>query len=174
MRITEVRIKLVPRAADRLLAFGAITIDHEFVVRDLKLIMGPQGPFVAMPSRKLTGHCPKCSQKNSLGARYCNQCGGRQPEMPPPSDAEGRRRLYADIAHPISIASRMTVERVVVEEYERELERSRHPGYAPRHDDLGDVEFLAPVLSHGMGGHPGAEAPSRACPAGAEGSQPSR
>jgi len=174
VRITEVRIKLVPRAADRLLAFGAITIDHEFVVRDLKLIMGPQGPFVAMPSRKLTGHCPKCSQKNSLGARYCNQCGGRQPEMPPPSDAEGRRRLYADIAHPISIASRMTVERVVVEEYERELERSRHPGYAPRHDDLGDVEFLAPVLSHGMGGHPGAEAPSRACPAGAEGSQPSR
>lgn len=174
MRITEVRIKLVPRAADRLLAFGAITIDHEFVVRDLKLIMGPQGPFVAMPSRKLTGHCPKCSLKNSLGARYCNQCGARQPEMPPPSDSEGRRRLYADIAHPISIASRMAVERAVVEEYERELERSRQPGYAPRHDDLGDVEFLAPALSHGTGGQPGAEVPSRACTGGAEGSEPSR
>jgi stage V sporulation protein G len=94
--------------------------------------------------------------------------------MSPPSDAEGRRRLYVDVAHPISIASRMTVERAVVAEYERELERSRQPGYAPRRDDLGDVEFLAPALSHGTGGHPGAEVPSRACTGVAEGSQPSR
>ena len=57
MEITEVRIKLVENAAERLLAFCSITIDGAFVIRDLKLIGGPSGPFVAMPSRKLCTHC---------------------------------------------------------------------------------------------------------------------
>ena len=35
MDITEVRIKLVENAAERLLAFCAITINAAFVVRDL-------------------------------------------------------------------------------------------------------------------------------------------
>lgn len=140
MRITEVRIKLMNQSTDRLLAFGAITIDHAFVVRDLKLIMGPQGPFVAMPSRKMTTHCPRCGLKNPVRANYCNQCGSRQPEMPLPADPDGRRRMYADIAHPISVACRVAIEREVVEEYERELERSRQPGYVSRYDDMGDEE----------------------------------
>lgn len=140
MRITEVRIKLMHQTTDRLLAFGAITIDHAFVVRDLKLIMGPQGPFVAMPSRKMTSHCPRCGLKNPVRANYCNQCGSRQPELPLPADSDGRRRLYADIAHPISVACRVAIEREVVQEYERELERSRQPGYVSRYDDMGDEE----------------------------------
>ena len=75
MQITEVRIKLVENGAERLLAFCSITIDGAFVVRDLKVIGGPSGPFVAMPSRKLCGHCPSCGFKNPLRASYCNQCG---------------------------------------------------------------------------------------------------
>ena len=140
MRITEVRIKLMHQTTDRLLAFGAITIDHAFVVRDLKLIMGPQGPFVAMPSRKMSSHCPRCGLKNPVRANYCNQCGSRQPELPLPADSYGRRRLYADIAHPISVACRVAIEREVVQEYEREVVRSRQPGYVSRYDDLGDEE----------------------------------
>jgi stage V sporulation protein G len=140
MRITEVRIKLMHQTTDRLLAFGAITIDNAFVVRDLKLIMGPQGPFVAMPSRKMTTHCPRCGLKNPVRANYCNQCGNRQPEVQLAPDADGRRRLYADIAHPISVACRVAIEREVVQEYEREVERSRQPGYVSRYDDMGDEE----------------------------------
>jgi stage V sporulation protein G len=50
MKITEV--KIFPVNEDRLKAYVSITIDNCFVVRDLKIIMGPNGLFVAMPSKK--------------------------------------------------------------------------------------------------------------------------
>jgi stage V sporulation protein G len=68
MEITEVRIKLVENAAERLLAFCSITISAAFVVRDLKIIGGPSGPFVAMPSRKLCAHCHACA---GISCRRC-------------------------------------------------------------------------------------------------------
>ena len=77
MEITEVRIKLVEDFDDRLQAFCSITFGDCFVVRDLKIIDGSNGPFVAMPSRKLTVHGPKCSCKNHLRAKFCNQCSAR-------------------------------------------------------------------------------------------------
>ncbi len=60
MEITEVRIKLMEEPGERLKAFCSITFDNCFVVRDLKIIDGTNGPFVAMPSRKLTSHCANC------------------------------------------------------------------------------------------------------------------
>ena len=57
VQITEVRIKLVTDLDDRLRAFCSITFDGEFVVRDLKVIQGQRGHFVAMPSRKLMDKC---------------------------------------------------------------------------------------------------------------------
>ena len=78
MEITEVRIKLMDDNSgsnERLQAFCSITFDDMFVIRDLKIIDGATGPFVAMPSRKLSGHCPRCGYKNHLRAAYCNQCG---------------------------------------------------------------------------------------------------
>jgi stage V sporulation protein G len=50
MEITEV--KVFPVNEDRLKAYVSITIDNCFVVRDLKIIEGPSGLFVAMPSKK--------------------------------------------------------------------------------------------------------------------------
>ncbi len=50
MEITEVRIFAVEE--ERLKAYVAITLDHCFVVRDLKVINGNNGLFVAMPSKK--------------------------------------------------------------------------------------------------------------------------
>ena len=75
MEITEARIKLMPSRSDRLQAFCTITIDSDFVIRDIKIIEGAKGAFVAMPSRKLTDKCPKCGGKNHLRARHCNDCG---------------------------------------------------------------------------------------------------
>ena len=142
MEITEVRIKLVENVAERLLAFCSITIDGAFVIRDLKLIGGPTGPFVAMPSRKLCTHCRGCGHKNPLKAAYCNQCGGRLSCGDPPRDGDGRPRLYADIAHPINAACRDLIQRRIVGEYEAELVRAREPGYVSRYEGLGDEDRL--------------------------------
>jgi DNA-binding cell septation regulator SpoVG len=55
MRITDTRIKLMPaHPGSRLIAFACILIDDAFAVRDLKVVQGDKGLFVAMPSRKLT------------------------------------------------------------------------------------------------------------------------
>src|SRR3954466_7585747 len=50
MKITEV--KIYPVNEERLKAYVTITIDECFVVRDLKIIRGNEGLFVAMPSKK--------------------------------------------------------------------------------------------------------------------------
>ena len=89
MDITEVRIKLMEDSDDRLQAFCSITFDDCFVVRDLKIIEGASGPFVAMPSRKLTMHCHQCGTKNHLRAAYCNNCGSRLKEDRAARDSEG-------------------------------------------------------------------------------------
>ena len=140
MEITEVRIKLMEEPGERLKAFCSITFDNCFVVRDLKIIDGSNGPFVAMPSRKLTSHCPKCGMKNHLRAAHCNQCGERQGDSRAPKDADGRAKLYADIAHPINSGCREMIQNFVIEEYFQEIERAKLPGYVSRYDDF-DFEY---------------------------------
>jgi stage V sporulation protein G len=135
VEITEVRIKLMENAEDRLRAFCSITFNNSFVVRDLKIIDGPNGPFVAMPSRKLTAHCPFCNAKNHLRARFCNQCGKRLPPDQADTSPTGRIKLYADIAHPINARSRELIQERVIQEFREELERARQPGYVSRYDD---------------------------------------
>jgi len=142
MEITEVRVKLMENTDDRLRAFCSITFDDCFVIRDLKIIEGTNGPFVAMPSRKLTGHCPQCGAKNHLRAAYCNQCGKRLEEGRTIRDSEGRVKLYADIAHPINSECREMIQDRVIAEYEEELQRSEEPGYVSRYDDTyGEDDF---------------------------------
>ncbi|MEW6516400.1 MAG: septation regulator SpoVG [candidate division FCPU426 bacterium] len=51
MTITEV--KIIPRQGDdKLKAYVSVTFDNAFIVHNLKIIEGPNGLFVAMPSRK--------------------------------------------------------------------------------------------------------------------------
>ena len=52
MQITEVRVFPVTVSEPKLRAYATITIDHCFVVRDLKVIEGGTGLFVAMPSKR--------------------------------------------------------------------------------------------------------------------------
>lgn len=140
MDITEVRIKLMDEPGERLKAFCSITFDNCFVIRDLKIIEGATGLFVAMPSRKLTAHCPRCGMKNHLRAQYCNQCGNGLPADRLPIDGDGRAKLYADVAHPINTDCREMIQNRVVGEYEREVERAQEPGYVSRYDEY-DVEY---------------------------------
>jgi stage V sporulation protein G len=50
MEITDV--KVIPVDDEKLKAFVSIVIDHCFVVTDIKVIHGPKGLFVSMPSKK--------------------------------------------------------------------------------------------------------------------------
>src|SRR6516162_3580084 len=148
--ITEVRIKLMDENNERLQAFCSITFDDCFVIRDLKIIEGGNGPFVAMPSRKLTAHCPQCGCKNHLKAAYCNQCGLRMKDDRTIKDEDGRTKLYADIAHPINSACREMIQERVIGEFRQELDRAKQPGYVSRYDDFDHEEtFAAPQRAQG-------------------------
>jgi len=139
--ITEVRIKLMEDNNERLQAFCSVTFDDAFVVRDLKIIEGTKGSFVAMPSRKLTDRCGQCGCKNHLRARYCNQCGHKLDEDRATRDADGRAKLHADIAHPINSACREVIQSAVLRSFKEERERSKQPGYVCTYDDYDGGEY---------------------------------
>lgn len=138
MEITEVRVRLVDGGAERLRAFCSVTFDGDFVIRDLKVIEGANGHFVAMPSRKLAFRCGRCGCKNHLRAKFCNECGSKLSERAAPRDANGRSKLHVDVAHPINTACRERIQKAVIEAFEAELEKARQPGYKPA--PLDDVE----------------------------------
>jgi stage V sporulation protein G len=144
MRLTEVRINLCGQRGSRLKAFCSLTFDDTFVIRDVKLIDGNDGLFLAMPSRKLSDHCPNCREKNHLRARFCNQCGTRLNEdrhlQYRNGNGQSRLKLHADIAHPINADCRAEIQGRVFAEYEHELERSQQPGYIPPSLDGEDFE----------------------------------
>jgi stage V sporulation protein G len=151
VEITEVRIKLMEESEDRLRAFCSITFDNCFVVRDLKIIEGSQGPFVAMPSRKLTFRCSRCGNKNHLRSNFCNQCGSRLRETREQREEEMPNKLYADVAHPINQACRDLIQARVVEEYALELERAKQPGYVSRYDDAYEGHDASPPHAKSSG-----------------------
>jgi stage V sporulation protein G len=136
VEITEIRIKLVEDNNERLQAFCSVTFDNAFVVRDVKIIQGAKGSFVAMPSRKLADRCTQCGCKNHLRARYCNQCGARLDEFRATRLVDGRAKLHADVAHPINSACREKIQTAIIAAYEQELERSKLPGYRSTYDDF--------------------------------------
>lgn len=134
MQITETRVKLVDNRNDRLKAFCSITFDNDFVVRDLKIIEGTGGYFVAMPSRKLTDHCPGCGAKNHLRAHFCSECGKKLSENRVPDKGSKAPKLHADIAHPVNTQTRQYIQNTVVEAYKAELEKAKDPNYRPLAD----------------------------------------
>jgi len=137
MEITEVRI--FPRESQdrKLKAYATITIDNAFVVRNVKVIEGNKGLFVAMPSRKLREACPKCAYKNAIRSRFCNQCGGPLPQVD--RRAEGgedskRQSGHRDIAHPITPECREYIQKKVLDAYNQEIKQEikKEPSVAPK------------------------------------------
>ncbi|MDH4203064.1 MAG: SpoVG family protein [Phycisphaerae bacterium] len=138
MEISEVRVKMVANQDDRLKAFCSMTLDNEFVIRDIKIIDGTSGLFVAMPSRKMSDHCGKCGGKNHLRAKFCTNCGAKLQENRIKPDAHGRMKLHADIAHPINASCRRKIQETIIKAFNEELERSKQPGYKPVDLDTDD------------------------------------
>jgi stage V sporulation protein G len=141
MEITEVRVKLVDNKDDRLKAFCSVTMDNEFVVRDIKIIEGTGGFFVAMPSRKMSDHCEKCGGKNHLRAKFCNNCAASLPENRARKNGKGRMKLHADIAHPINAACRRKIQEKVTVAFKQEAEKAKQPDYKPVEMDTPDDDI---------------------------------
>lgn len=133
MKITEVRIFQKEDEDRKLRAFATITFDDCFVVRDVKIIEGSKGCFVAMPSRRIKEPCSRCRHRNVVHSRYCNQCGAsletdrgnrsRIEKMESEGDPSGlrlRQSEHRDIAHPITAEFRETIQKAVLEAYEKE------------------------------------------------------
>ena len=138
MEITEVRVALLDDPEKRLKGYATLTFDQCFVVRNIKIIEGKSGLFVAMPSRKPKVECGACHFKNDLGARHCCQCGhaltpvDRTRESP-----SGEGHTHRDIAHPITADFRRYLEQTLIEAYEAERVKQRGgTGTAPRGEGL--------------------------------------
>ena len=86
MEITEV--KVFPVVEDKLKAYVTITLDHCFIIRDLKVISGNTGLFIAMPAKR---------RKDGS---------------------------YKDIAHPLNADTRERLEKAVLAEYEKHMQRT--------------------------------------------------
>jgi len=152
MQLTDVRLSLCNGGAGRLRAYCSLTFDRSFVIRDVKLIEGHDGLFLAMPSRKLCDRCQRCGEKNHLRARFCNHCGTRLDERRHQRTGNGnappRMPLHADIAHPIDAECRADLQRQVLLAYDEELRRSKQPGYVPAHIDGEDLDVYAGPMDH--------------------------
>ncbi|HPN72714.1 MAG TPA: SpoVG family protein [Candidatus Omnitrophota bacterium] len=130
MKITEVRIFPAESRDGKLKAFATMTFDDWFVVRNVKIIQGTSGLFVAMPSRKVMDTCPKCSFKNARGSKYCNQCGKELPKKTavPEDDSDEKQSGHMDIAHPVTPECRIYIQKEILETYEKELSAGRLQG----------------------------------------------
>jgi stage V sporulation protein G len=125
MEITEVRIFPKEGVNNKLRAYATITIDNAFVVRNIKVIEGKTGLFIAMPSRKIKESCPKCGHKNDARSKFCNECGGQLPVpsqavTTPEAEHDLRQAEHKDIAHPITVQAREYIQKKILSAYEAE------------------------------------------------------
>ena len=120
MEISETRITLMEKPNSRLRAYASITFDNNFVVKDLRVIEGRSGLFVAMPSRRLQKPCPKCMTKNPLRAKFCSQCGAVLEVAVIPQGEGTSSSEHRDLAHPITTEFRNYLQKIVLDAYEKE------------------------------------------------------
>src|SRR3989304_4389019 len=101
MEITDV--KVIPGGDEKLKAFVSIVFDQCFVVTDIKIIHGPKGLFVSMPSKKrkdgtfkdiahpLNNQMRQYLEEKILGVYKQQVAAGPGPAAPPPGARAGGR-----------------------------------------------------------------------------------
>lgn len=128
MEITEVRVILKDSPDKKLKAYATVTFDNVFVVRDIKVIEGGTGLFIAMPSRKVKHPCPKCAFKNELRSKFCNQCAAPltvEPIVQHGEETVSSQAEHKDIAHPITQSFRESLQKKVLEAYAQEKSKTK-------------------------------------------------
>jgi stage V sporulation protein G len=128
MEITEVKIFLKDSPDKKLKAYATVTFDNAFVVRNIKVIEGSNGLFIAMPSRKVKQPCPKCNFKNEIRSKYCNQCASPLPAVSYPAAQDASAAVqseHKDIAHPITQSFREYLQKRILDAYEQEKSKGK-------------------------------------------------
>lgn len=132
MKITEVRIVKKDNQDKRLRAFATITFDDCFVVRDIKIIDGKKGLFIAMPSRRVKEPCTKCGNRNAVRSLFCGFCGTRLREKLEEKTAQEwdeaalRQSEHKDIAHPITVECREYIQKTILEAFHQACKELNH------------------------------------------------
>ncbi len=137
MEITEVRVFLKDSPDKKLKAYATVTFDNAFVVRNIKVIEGSNGVFIAMPSRKVKHPCPKCSFKNELRSKYCNQCGAQLPvpAVPAAVPENNAQAEHKDIAHPVTQEFREKLQKKVLAAFDLEVKKGPHAARADANEE---------------------------------------
>ena len=145
MKITEVRIFPTESRDGKLKAFATMTFDDWFVVRNVKVIQGNNGLFIAMPSRKAMDSCNKCGFKNARGSKYCNQCGKELAQRSKANEDENGEKQgdHMDIAHPISQECRVYIQKEILGAYDKEAIRKSAEGSSYRPANDRDLDMAA-------------------------------
>ena len=122
MEITEIRVFLKEGQDKKLKGYTTVTFDNVLVIRNIKVIQGTEGLFIAMPSRKLKAACLKCHFKNEVGSRFCSKCGVSLPAVqhPESDDEHDSKSLHRDLAHPITKEFREYLQGKILEAYHKE------------------------------------------------------
>jgi stage V sporulation protein G len=124
---------LTEKDGKRLRAYATITFDDSFVVRNIKVVDGNSGLFIAMPARKIKQFCSKCGKKVDIGSRYCNHCGGQFPMLQVKDENNTKQLTHQDLAHPINQEFRDYLQNTILEAY-----------YAEKSPE-GDIQRKSPV-----------------------------
>ena len=132
MEITEIRVFLKESPDKKLKAYTTVTFDNVFVVRNIKVIQGASGLFIAMPSRKVKAPCPKCNFKNEVGSRFCNQCGTSLPgQILSEAEVHDSKSEHRDIAHPVTQQFRDYLQQKILDAYQAEVAQNPPEGKRP-------------------------------------------
>lgn len=106
------RVKIMLTKGPRLLAYVEACFDECFLVKDIKIINGPSGVFVAMPERRGQKKC-SCGIKNINIAKYCNFCGAAFTEIV--------NDTFFDVCFPVTSEFRAHIQSTILEAYYAEV-----------------------------------------------------
>lgn len=124
MQITDVKVRPVSGQSNRVKAYCSITFDNAFVVKDIRIVQGTNGFIVAMPVKKMTFNCFRCGVRNPVNASFCMNCGSKvRAPAPKQVGDDGRPITQTDVAHPINLETRKMIEKAVLEEYNKQIEK---------------------------------------------------
>lgn len=123
LEITDIRMVREEKNSSRnaVIAYVTITLNDQFLIKNIRLIRHSDRLVIGMPNREKIRDCPHCSIRNAQSNRYCHQCGT------PLEKVKIDYSAYVDIVHPTKQTFREYLERVIIEEYKRQLGEGINP-----------------------------------------------
>ena len=98
-----------------LMAFISLRIGN-YILDGVKVVETDGFLLVAVPQKPSSDRCPRCKEKNSILANFCEGCGLKR-ESKNLRLGHKRHRIYHDIFYPVSPEARAELETMVLAAY---------------------------------------------------------